>query len=56
MTPKTKESRSDIVHKTIAAVKIRCKRVTYPDGKGTKEAFFIETKDLDAIEKELSKR
>ena len=44
---------ADIVHKTIAAVKIKCKRVSYPDGKGTKETFFIEAKDLDEIEKSI---
>lgn len=46
---------ADTVHKTIAAVKIKCKRVSYPDGKGTKEIFMIEAKDLDEIEKELKR-
>ena len=46
----------ETVHKTIARVKIKCQRVTYPDGKGIKEIFMIEAKDLDEIEKELSQR
>ena len=51
-----KSPEAQIVHKTIAAVKIKCKRVAYPDGDGTKEIFMIDAKDLDEIEKELSKR
>lgn len=56
--PTKETAKADIVHKTIAAVKIKCKRVAYPDsttGK-PKEIFMIEEKELDAIEKELSKR
>ena len=51
-----KSPEAQIVHKTIAAVKIKCKRVTYPDKGGTKEILMIDVKDLDEIEKELSKR
>jgi hypothetical protein len=56
MMPDKDKIIKETVHKTIAAVKIKCKRVTYPDGQGIKEIFMIEAKDLDEIEKELSKR
>lgn len=48
-----KSTEAQIVHKTIAAVKIKCKRVTYPDGQGIKETFMIDAKDLDEIEQSL---
>ena len=47
----------DTVHKTIAAIKIKCSRVAYSDmvtGE-MRETFTISAKDLDKIEKELLK-
>lgn len=50
------EAKTDTVHKTIAAVKIKCSRVAYSDmATGhMKESFVIKAQDLDEIEKELT--
>ena len=51
--------KKDIVHKTLARVKIRCSRASYPDMAVPgvmHEIFTIKGEDLDEIEKELSQR
>ena len=48
--------KEEIVHKTIARVKIKCQRVSYADMAVpgvTHEIFTIKGEDLDEIEKEL---
>lgn len=56
---KLEREKEEIVHKTLARVKIKCQRVAYSDMAVPgvmHEIFTIKGEDLDEIEKELSQR